>query len=135
MSNLFSYHTFVHVYKNEHSMVIVHFVDNFDNYFMYLMSLLMISLCYLCRVFIYTCIAVGDPVIKSGGLGSHQLVWSSHIFVPVTNLDLGFHRFMSCSLCFWWVQSKWEVIVGFVVTGGIDDHRWLKISFHNWINC
>ena len=27
MSNLFSYHTFVHVYKNEHSMVIVHFVD------------------------------------------------------------------------------------------------------------
>ena len=27
MSNLFSYYTFVHVYKNEHSMVIVHFVD------------------------------------------------------------------------------------------------------------
>ena len=54
-------------------------------------------------VLFYICVAVGGPVIKRGGLGSHLPVQPLHIFVHVPDQVLDFqrhicHLFYVCSV-------------------------------------
>ena len=47
--------------------------------------------------FVYICVAVGDPAIEMGGLGSPLIGLTRHIFVPVPSQDLDFQYHMSWS--------------------------------------
>ena len=77
------------------------FIDTAIVLFMFMLSFTFVIECGLfewkriCAVFFYhlflsMCIAIGDPVIRTGGLG-----FNPAICVPVPNLDLDFHRHMS----------------------------------------
>jgi hypothetical protein len=75
----------------------------------------------LCRVFlslVYTCIAVGDLVIKRGG-------------IPLTRFTSP--HFCGCPNARTWVgvfsEWRWEVIVCFVDIGGIVDHHCINFLF------
>ena len=47
-----------------------------------------LNMCRLLLSFVYTCMSVGEPVIKREVLGSHQPVKPRHIVVPVPNQNL-----------------------------------------------
>jgi hypothetical protein len=55
----------------------------------------MLFFLYICSGFlllVFACIAVGGPVIKWGGLGSHLPVYHRHICMPFPNQGPGIPR-------------------------------------------
>jgi tRNA pseudouridine-54 N-methylase len=52
------------------------------------------------------------------------------MFVPVPCQDLDFQHHMTLSFFFVFIELRRDVIVCFVVNGGIDDHHCLSV-FHN----
>jgi hypothetical protein len=86
----------------------------------------------LCRFlsFVYICTAIGDLVIKRGGIG-----------IPLTGLTQSY--FCACPkskpvhptsyvMVFVFRELRWKVIVCFVDIGGTVDHHFFKMFF-SWI--
>ena len=81
---------------------------------------------FLMFIYIYICIAIGDPVIKREWLRSHFN--PATFLVSVPSQDLDFQHHMSC-LFLVFSERRWKVFVCFVDIGGIVDHHCLNFLF------
>ena len=74
------------------------------------------------------CIAVGDPIIKRGGLGSHKS-FNTTTFVCLSQARTWISNVVMCCGLFVFNALRWEVIVCFLDICGIDDHNCLTFLF------